>query len=165
MRKKPPTRDPIRAYQRDVVAGRRVPENAQCACGESRLRALIRGSDPVICARCDRLAKGRATLDSHHVAGQANSPVKIPISVNDHRARLSADQYEWPKETLENPNGSPLHAAAARIRGFDDVLYYLIENLQLGTPEVLEELDSFLVEQLGPEWWKGTPLEKYAPRR
>lgn len=165
MRKRAPIRDPIRAYQRDVVAGRRVPENARCACGESRSRALIRGSDPVICARCDRQAKGRATLDVHHVAGEANSPVTIPIPVNDHRARLSVDQYEWPKETLENPNRSPLRAAAARVRGFDDVLYYLIEKLLLETPEMLEELDSFLVEKLGPEWWKGTPLEKYAPKQ
>lgn len=164
MRKKPPTRDPIRAYQRDVIAERRVPENARCACGESRARALIRGSDPVICARCDRQAKGRATVDAHHVAGEANSPVTTPIPVNDHRARLSVDQYEWPKGTLENVDGSPLLAAAARIRGFDDVLYYLIEELQLRNPELLEELDSLLVAKLGPEWWKGTPLEKYAPK-
>lgn len=104
-------------------------------------------------------------MDGHHVAGEANSPVTIPIPINDHRARLSVDQYEWPKETLENSNGSPLRAAAARIRGFDDVLYYLIEKLLLETPEVLEELDNFLVKIRGPEWWKGTPLEKYAPKQ
>lgn len=165
MRKKPPTRDPIRAYQRDVLAGRRVPEDARCACGESRPRALIRGSDPVICARCDRQAKSKSTLDAHHVAGEANSPVTIPIPVNDHRARLSADQYEWRKGTLENPKGSPLRAAAARIRGFIDVVYYLIEKLLLGIPELLEELDDLLVTIRGPEWWKGTPLEKYAPKQ
>lgn len=104
-------------------------------------------------------------MDGHHVAGEANSPVKISIPVNDHRARLSVDQYEWPKETLENPSGSPLRAAAARIRGFGDVQYYLIEKLLLETPEALEELDSFLAEKLGPEWWKGTRLEKYAPKQ
>ena len=104
-------------------------------------------------------------MDDHHVAGQANSPVTIPIPVNDHRARLNVDQYEWPKETLENPSANPLRAAAARIRGFDDVLYYLIETLLLETPEMLEELDSFLVVKLGPEWWKGTSLEKYAPKQ
>ncbi len=119
----------------------------------------------MICAHCDRKVKGKATLDNHHVAGKANSPVTIPVPVNDHLARLNVDQYEWPKETLENPNGSPLRAAAARIRGFIDVVYYLIEKLLLGIPEALEELDDFLVKIRGPEWWKGTPLEKYAPKR
>ncbi|HEV2315356.1 MAG TPA: hypothetical protein VGR94_08635 [Candidatus Acidoferrales bacterium] len=91
--------------------------------------------------------------------------MRIPIPVNDHRARLSVDQYDWPKETLENPNRSPLRAAAARIRGFIDVVYYLIEKLLLGIPELLEELDDLLVKIRGPEWWKDTPLEKYAPKQ
>lgn len=165
MRKKSLTRDPIRAYQRDLVAARRLPENAQCACGESRPRALIRGSNPVICAHCDRQAKGRATLDNHHVAGEANSAVKIPISVNDHRARLSADQYEWPKETLENPDESPLLAAAGCVRGFIDTLLYLIDKFLLWIPELLEDMDAIAVEKLGRKWWKDTPLEKYAPKQ
>lgn len=164
MKRKTPSRDPVRTYQRDAIAVRRLPEDSQCACGEARPRALIPGTDPMTCARCDRKQKGKSTRDDHHVAAEANSPVKIPIPVNDHRARLSADQYEWPKGTIENVYGSPLLAAAARIRGFDDVLYYLIEKLQLRNPELLEELDSLLVARLGPEWWKGTPLEKYAPK-
>lgn len=165
MKKRAPIRDPIRAYQRETVAARRLPENAQCACGESRPRALIPGTDPMTCARCDRKQKGKSTLDGHHVAGEANSPVTIPIPVNDHRAELNVAQYDWPSKTLQNPNGSPLLATAASIRGYSDTNSYLIRTLLLTNPELLEELDDFLVKIRGPEWWKGTPLEKYAPKQ
>ena len=165
MRKRAPIRNPIRAYQRDEVAARRFPEGAHCACGESRHRALIPGSNPVICAACDREENGQKTLDDHHAGGEANSPATIPVPVNDHRARLNVDQYEWPKGTLENPTRSPLLAAAGRIRGFVDVLHFLIDKLLLGIPELLEDSDAFLAEKLGPKWWIGTPVEKYAPKR
>ena len=165
MKKRLPIRDPIAAHQRKSVAARRVGENAQCACGELRPEALVRGSDPVICAACDRKKRDKSTSDRHHVAGRSNSPATIPIPVNDHRARLSTDQHDWPRQTLENPNGSPLLAAAACVRGFADTLFYLIEKFLLWIPGLLEALDAFLFEKLGPKWWIGTPLEKYAPRR
>lgn len=161
-----PIRDPIAAYQRKVVAARRFGPDEQCdLCAESRPEALIAGSNPRICARCDRKKRGKATTDNHHPAGKANSPVTIPVPVNDHRARLTVDQYDWPKETLENPNGSPLLAAAGHIRGFVDTLEHLIEKLLLRIPEMLEALDQFLTDKLGPKWWIDTPLEKYAPKR
>ncbi|MGB2795369.1 MAG: hypothetical protein WBC32_18035 [Candidatus Acidiferrales bacterium] len=142
---------------------RRVGFDAQCACGESRPEALLSGSNPAICAACDRKRRGKATLDRHHIAGKSNSAVTIPIPVNDHRARLSADQHDWPKQTLENPNGSPLLAAAASLRGYSDTTIYLLETLL--HPEMLEALDALLIQKLGPEWWIGTPMEKYAQRR
>lgn len=165
MKRRLDTRDPIAAHQREATAARRVGENAQCACGESRPEALFSGSNPAICAACDRKKRGKTTLDRHHVAGKSNSPATIPIPVNDHRARLSADQHDWPKETRDNPNGSPLLSAAACIRGFADTLFYLIEKLLLWIPEMLEALDAFLKKNFGPKWWIGTPLEKYAQRR
>lgn len=165
MRRRLPIRDEIAAYQREVVAERRVGEGAQCACGESRAEALIPSSDPVICAACDRKKKGKNPSDQHHPAGDANSPVTVPILVNDHRAELSVAQYDWPQETLENSDGSPLLAAAASIRGYSDTNIYLIQNLLLRSPEILEELDAFLAKERGPKWWIGTPLEKYAQKR
>lgn len=83
--------------------------------------------------------------------------------MNDHRARLSVDQHDWPKETLENPHGSPILAHAASIRGFSDATVYLMQTLL--NPEFVEALDAFLVKEHGPRWWLGTPLEKYAPKR
>jgi hypothetical protein len=165
MPKKLPQRDPIGAYQREATAARRVGIGQKCGCGENRPGALITGSEPTICAACDRKARGMTSFDGHHVAGEANSSIKIPIWVNDHRAWLSELQRDWPKETLENPRGDPLLAAAACIRGFAETLFYLIDKLLLWIPEMLESLAAILVEMRGPEWWVGTKIERFVPKR
>ena len=165
MPKKLPQRDPIGAYQRKATAARRVGGHRQCACGEARPEALIAGSNPTTCAACERKRRGQTTVDDHHVAGKANSPVTISAPVNDHRARLSVTQYDWPKQTRDNPDGSPLLAAAACIRGFSDTIYYLIEKLILWVPVMLEMLDAFLVKKLGSKWWANTELEQFKPKR
>ncbi len=104
-------------------------------------------------------------MDDHHPFGRSNSPITIPVPVNDHRAELSTAQADWPKETLQNPDGSPLLAAAACIRGFGDWVVYLIKKGLLCVAELLEALNKFLVEQRGRKWWVGTPLERFAPER
>jgi hypothetical protein len=135
-----PQRDPIRSHQRKAIAARRVGENAQCVCGEKRPEALISGSTPIICARCQRSSKGQSIMDKHHVAGRANSPVTIPIPVNDHRAILSVDQQNWPAETLENPEQLETLKIAGTIRGLTRFLEYLIDKVLRPVPERLEEL-------------------------
>lgn len=107
----------------------------------------------MICARCMRVKEGRSPYDNHHVAGKANHPSTIPIDVNDHRAVFSEDQYEWPKETLENPHGSPLLSIAGCIRGFYKAVVYLLDKLLLWAAQLLERLDAFLTLQFGPNWW------------
>lgn len=134
-------------------------------CGESRPEALIAGSNPMLCAECKRRTEGKKTSDAHHVAGEANTPVTVSLPTNDHRAELSVAQMDWPRRTLENPRGSPILAGAASERGFTDTTQYLLERLLYPNPEMLETLDAFLEEILGPEWWVGTPMEKYAPKR
>ena len=104
-------------------------------------------------------------MDDHHFAGESNSPVKVPTPVNDHRAELSVAQQDWPKETRENPDGCPLLAAAACGRGFIDYMVYLIRKGLLWVTEMLEALSAYLKEKLGPNWWIGTPLEQFAPKR
>jgi len=94
MRRKSATRDPGGAYRRKVAAARRVGIGARCACGEDRPEALIAGSKPMICAACERAAKGRSTTDDHHSFGRANNPATIRVPVNDHRADLSIAQAE-----------------------------------------------------------------------
>src|SRR5579864_2307082 len=96
--------DPIAAHQRKVSAQRSVGEGARCACGETRPEALIRNSDPIICAACKRESRGAKTMDNHHFAGEANNPLTVPVPVNDHRAELSVAQYDWPLKTRENPD-------------------------------------------------------------
>jgi len=165
MPRKLPQRDPIGAYQRKATAERRIGVGARCAwCGETRPEALIRNSNPMICAACRRQQCGKTIFDGHHPAGEANSRVKLPIWVNDHIAILSVLQYDWPKETLENPDSSPLLAAAGRNRGYTETNAYLADTLLRQNAEMLEALDAYLVKKLGPKWWPGTELDKFAPK-
>ena len=105
------------------------------------------------------------TTDEHHPFGQANSTVTLEVPVNDHRAQLSVAQYDWPTKTLENPDGSPLLAAAASIRGFIDTVLYLIEKGLHWIADMLEKADAFLVRKFGNKWWTNTPLETFLPQR
>lgn len=145
--------DPIKAAARKSRAARRVGNGAKCRCGEDRPQALIPGTAPMICAECKRRMQGRAIYDRHHVAGKRNHDVTISVPANDHRAVLSEAQQDWPKETLKNPDQSPLRAAAACIRGFIDTITYLLENLLAWIPPFLETVDAFLVDLFGPHWW------------
>lgn len=154
--------DPIKTFQRKAATSRRAGINTRCACGESRLEALVRGSAPTCCAECKRKKKGQRTMDKHHVAGKANSRVTAAIRANDHRAVLNVAQYDWPKATLENPEGCPLRAAAGCIRGFIDTVCYLIDSLLRWIAEMLELLSAVLVERLGQQWWLDTPLARFA---
>ena len=72
---------------------------------------------------------------------------------------------DWPKQTRENPDGSPLLASAACIRGFIDYLYYLIDKFLSWIPEMLEILHDFLVKKFGPKWWVNTELDQFARKR
>jgi len=99
------------------------------------------------------------------VAGEANNSATIPTPANDHIAELNAAQYDWPKQTLENSDGCPLLAAAGCVRGFIDYLYYIVDKFLVWIPEMLELLSAFLKDKLGPKWWVGTKLEKFATRR
>jgi hypothetical protein len=158
-----PKRDPSAALIRESIAQRRVG-NKKCACGETRPLAFA-GPKVKRCEKCERKKRGHKTTDDHHVAGKANDPITIPVDVNDHRARLSADQMDWPKETRENPDGSPLLASAARKRGYTDTSVYLIEQLILPDAEMLETLDAYLVRTQGRKWWLKTELNQFAPKR
>lgn len=162
MKKKPP-RDPIAAFQRESTAARRVGDK-KCQCGEDRPLALIADSNPTICVQCQRQRLGRSLFDNHHPAGKANHPATVPIEVNDHRAELSLAQYDWPPETWENPSGSPLLRGASCVRGHCETVNYLVAKLLLPNAELFEDLDAFLVKRLGPEWWRGTELERFAPK-
>ncbi len=160
-----PKNDPFSAYQREDTAARRIGDRQCSSCGEARPQALITDSDPTICHECQRKLKGHTTMDKSHTAGKANNHSTIPVPTNDHIAVLSVAQYEWPKETLQNPEGCLLLAAAGCVRGVIDHLHYLIDKFLLWIPEMLEKLSAFLKEKLGPKWWVDTPLQQFAPKR
>lgn len=156
--------DPISHYNRKVAAARRVG-NKKCACGESRPEALITKGRKTSCVECKRKKEGRATTDNHHPAGVANNPTTITTPVNDHRAELSVAQQDWPKKTRENPDGSPLLAAAGCVRGFVDTIVYLIKKTLIWIADMGEKLDAYLEEILGRKWWLRTDIEQFMPSR
>lgn len=163
--RKLPRRDPRSAYRREAISARRIGEGNKCACGERRPEALIAGSVPVTCAKCNRLRKGQKKTDDHHIAGVANNPTAtIAVPVEDHWADLSTAQRDWPKKTLQNPDHSPLLSAAAHIRGFADLIVYLLESFLLWVADVLELLDTMLERKLGKKWWKNTKLQSFEPK-
>jgi|SRR5579872_3060019 len=165
MRRKAPKTDPIGALRREAITARKVGVGACCSCGEDRPAALITGSRPTMCAACQRAAEGRTTTDLHHSFGRANSPATIQVPVNDHRAILSIAQMRWPKSTLRNPEGSPLLAGAACLRGFIDTVLYLIEEGLLWLADMLESMDQVLLEKLGPKWWANSEIGRFAPTK
>lgn len=160
-----PQCDPSAAYARKAIAARKKGVGSRCKCGEARPEALIRQKNRVICHKCKRKEKGMKTKDNHHFAGQANSPITVPVPVNDHCAELTPGQQDWPKKTLENPNGSPVLAAAACVRGFVDTVVHLIEKGLHWVADMLEKLDAWLVQEMGETWWVGSPIAQFAPRK
>jgi hypothetical protein len=104
-------------------------------------------------------------MDGHHFAGKENSPVKLPTPVNDHQADLTVSQLDWPKQTRENPDGSPLIAGAGCIRGAVDYILYLVRKGLVWIADMLERLDAFLVAKFGRKWWVGTEFEQFVPKR
>lgn len=160
-----PSQDPRAAYRRKVMAARRAGVGNRCACGESRPEAFIPGTTPIICAKCDRRKHNRTEVDDHHVFGEANNPLKMSVPVEDHRAVLSVDQYDWPRKTLENSDASPFLASAATIRGFVSTVVYLMYKHLLPVASMLELLDTMLERKLGKKWWKRTKLRSFEPRR
>jgi hypothetical protein len=79
-------------------------------------------------------------MDRHHIAGRANSSVTFQVPVNDHRAYFGEAQRDWPKSTLENPDGDPHRKIAALIRGFILVVEYLLDAVLRPLAESLESV-------------------------
>lgn len=79
--------------------------------------------------------------------------LKIPVPVNDHRETLTPAMYEWSRKIRENPDGSPVLAAAGCILGFCDHVIYLMEELLYWIAEMLECLDAVLIEKFGNKYW------------
>ena len=159
------SRDHIASFEREARAARRCGPDNRCKCGEKRPLAFIPGSKPRICASCQRDQRSLSPFDDHHPASEVNDPTTVPIPVNDHRAELSPQQYEWPPKTWTNPSGSPIRAGAARVRGYCETNDYLVCSLLIPNAEMLEALDEFLEKRLGPKWWIGTEMDRFAPKR
>jgi hypothetical protein len=168
----------IKESLNNVKAQNRVGKNARCACGENRAQALIlKLPGSVICACCDRIARGMNPMDKHHIAGRVNHWAVIMVPVNDHLAYFTVKQLCcWPQKTSWNPDGSPLLTVAACIRGLVDFVFWPVvkdvamfnkyrataEDL-IRVAEILEAKDEYLTERRGRHYWLDLPISKYAP--
>ncbi len=150
-------RDPIRNDARKARRSHQFSTDAECAvCGERDPRACVLRQVPVICYECLAAERGRSRTEKHHFPNRDNSLFMIMLPGNDHRI-LNEGQRDWPTETFRNPHGSPLLKAAGALRGWRNVMQIIIERGVGWIPNFLEDLDAWLVERLGPEWWRQMP--------
>jgi hypothetical protein len=141
--------------------GTRSPRCLQPGCGETNPFNFTGVHPDLWCYEHAAIRSGRTWLEEHHVEGQSNDPFDtILIPGNDHRL-LTGRQALWPRETLRNPDGSPLLTAAAALRGWLDVLWLVIVRTVGWIPVFLERLDAWLREVLGERWWDGFDWHKF----
>ncbi|MGA8474036.1 MAG: hypothetical protein WB681_03120 [Candidatus Cybelea sp.] len=160
-------RDQVASWLRTTRAQRRAGVDAVCAScsAERRPYALIHGRVPPCCFACDRIARRRDPFEDDHSFGQHNSDLTIRVPVNDHRAVLSVAQYQWPPETLQNPDGDPFLVSAARFRGLYNNFEYMLGDC-LNEAERLEQLSARMRRKYGPRWWcEETSSPKPAKKR
>lgn len=133
--------------------GTREPRCSRAGCDETDPFALSGVAPALVCHECRAIEEGWSWMEDHHVSGRANSPVTVAVPANDH-AVLSEFQRAWDGDTLRNPDGSPLLRAAAALRGWVDVLRLIIERSVGWVAPMLEALDAWLRERVGPRWWE-----------
>ncbi len=132
----------------------RFGKNAKCEiCGEKDLRTLDDFEGKTLCRRCRLAAKGRSVVEKHHFSGRHNNEFTVDLPANEH-AILSDYQQDWPKTTLENPNGDLLIKIAAPLRAIKDLHAYSVEQLPLLALRV-EKLSEFLANKYGADWAEG----------
>jgi hypothetical protein len=103
-----------------------------------------------MCAECRLEAEGKRTTEKHHPFGRKNDHFTVDEPANVH-AVLSDMQEDWPEDTLRNPRRSPLRRRAAAQRAARDTLCRAVERLDADS-QMNEELDEFLVEEVGENW-------------
>src|SRR5262249_51355583 len=104
-------------------------------CDEHDPFALTGVYPDILCTECWAIAKGHSWTEDDHFYGQRNDPATHTIPGNDHRVRTERQTQEWPRETLRNPNASPLRWAAAAARGTGDYLQILQDRYVASVPE------------------------------
>jgi hypothetical protein len=132
--------------------GTRSPCCSVAGCEETSPFALTGVAPNIVCREHLADQQDRSWIEQHHPAGRQNDSFTVPLPTNEHGV-LSEHQALWDRDTLRNPDGSPLLMAAAAIRGWLDVLRLIIERTAGWVPEFLESLDLKLREALGSRWW------------
>jgi hypothetical protein len=143
-----------RREDRYAQLGSRTPS---CGCGETDPFALTGMTPNIVCYECQAVARGHPWVEDQHPAGRANLDVTVAMPGNDHRI-VDDRKHDWPRDTLRNPDGSPLLQAAACLRGWVDTLRLIIDRTVVWIPVFLETLDTWLRQMLGEKWWDQPPF-------
>src|SRR5262249_24107741 len=139
--------------ERHCRLGTRSPRCVELGCDETNPFALTGVHPNLLCYEHATLRHRRSWLEDHHGKGRRNDGLDtVELPGNDHRA-LSGGQLLWLRETIRNPDVSPLLRAAAALRGWLDVLWLIMTRTVGWIPGFLEQLDAWLRERLGPRWW------------
>lgn len=141
----------------------RLGQYAHCQlCHEEDPRCLrqielgARGEERIagtLCAGCHVQLQGKPPTEQHHPSARSNDTFTVSVPANEH-AILTDWQHDWPVATLRNPDGSPLLAAAAALRGWLDLLRLIVERTVGWIPGFLEWLDGVLRSQVADRWWE-----------
>lgn len=146
--------DEDRLEQRLRQLGTRTPRCSAPGCDEADPFALTGAHPDLLCVEHAADRDGRDWLEESHTAGRSNAPADAPpVPANDHSTLTHKHQAAWPRDTLRNPDGSPLLKAAAATRGWLDVLRLIIERTVGWIPGFLERLDEWLRIKIGDRWW------------
>jgi hypothetical protein len=147
-------REEERRQARLRLLGTSSPRCCVPGCRERDPFALTGVHPRLLCAEHRAHIEGRSPLEAHHPAGRQNAPSDtVQLPANDHSALTHGYQAAWPRDTLRNPDGSPLLRAAASIRGWLDVLRLILERTCGWVPGFLERLDAWLCFKMGEDWW------------
>jgi hypothetical protein len=139
--------------ERYRALGSYSPRCSRPDCAETDPFALTGAAPNIVCHEHLADQEGQSWTQEHHISGQANSPEKVPIPANDH-GWISAIQSLWPRETLRNPDASPLLRAAAAVHGVLAVLRWAIDRAAGWVPGELESIDRELERRHGSRWWE-----------
>jgi hypothetical protein len=137
-----------RREQRLRALGTRSPRCSVAGCAETDPFALTGVAPTILCREHLADALGHDWTEEHHPPGQHNDPSTVPVPANDH-GMLSELQALWPRDTLRNPDASPLVRAAAWLRAWLDMLRLIIDRAVGRIPAALEDLDTLLTKFIG----------------
>ena len=156
------TASPIKTQSRRVRGQRTHGTGAKCRdCGQTNPTLLVLRSRPKLCFECKQRREQGPLTEEHHPAGRLNSSYTLAVPLNSHHL-LSDAQVDWERETLSNPSGCPLRAAAACVRGFIETCREMLDRLIGWVPDLLEALSDHLHRDRGDGWWRGTAFEQWA---
>lgn len=142
-----------RREQRRRALGDVRPRCSEPGCDEVDPLALTGVAPEIFCYEHEAVRKNRPWSEGHHLAGRRNDEETVGVPGNDHRILSELQNVRWARDTLRNPDASPLLRAAAALRGWLDVLTLIVTRTAGWVPPFLEQLDAWLREQIGPRWW------------